>query len=67
MNLKSKIIVTPEGDIDLSVYEWDDQHFSEAVIRHNPLEMDKGARNQPFHAQDDRCNEHPARDADAGR
>ena len=38
MNSNSKIIVTPDGDIDLDVYQWDDQYFSDAVIRQTPLE-----------------------------
>ena len=40
MNSKSKIIVTPDGNIDLSFYEWNDQSFSDAVIRHNPLGLE---------------------------
>ena len=40
MDSKPKMIITPNGDIDLRFYEWNDHYFSEAVIQHNPIEME---------------------------
>jgi len=37
---KSTIIVTREGNIDLSLYEWDDRRFSESVARQFALGED---------------------------
>ena len=48
MNSKSKMIITPNGNIDLSVYEWNDQYFSEAVIQHNPIGMEKALEISSF-------------------
>ena len=48
MSSTSKIIITPNGNIDLSLYEWSDQHFSEAVIQHNPIELEKALEISSF-------------------
>jgi ribonucleoside-diphosphate reductase alpha chain len=40
---KVKIIETHEGDIDLAVYNWDDDRFSKVLMAHQPME-DQQAR-----------------------
>lgn len=43
MGQKSKIIETNEGEIDLSVYNWDDDRFSKALMAEQPMD-DQQAR-----------------------
>jgi ribonucleoside-diphosphate reductase alpha chain len=38
---KKKVIVTEDGHIDLSVYNWDDQRFSRALTENNPIDADQ--------------------------
>jgi ribonucleoside-diphosphate reductase alpha chain len=40
---KIKIIETHEGDVDLAVYNWDDDRFSQVLMAHQPME-DQQAR-----------------------
>lgn len=42
------MIITPNGNIDLSLYEWNDQYFSEAVIRHNAIGIEKAIEISSF-------------------
>ena len=38
MGQKSKLLVTGEGSFDLSTYTWDDQLFTDILIRENPID-----------------------------
>jgi len=38
MGQKSKFLVTSEGNFDLSTYTWDDQLFTDILIRENPID-----------------------------
>ncbi len=38
MGQKSKLLVTSEGNFDLSTYTWDDQLFTDILIRENPID-----------------------------
>ena len=41
MGFKGKILVTDEGQFDLTSYDWDDQQFSNILTRENPIETDQ--------------------------
>ena len=43
MGQKVKIIETHEGDVDLAVYNWDDDRFSQVLMTHQPMD-DQQAR-----------------------
>ena len=43
MGQKAKIIETKQGDIDLTVYNWDDERFSQVLKTHQPMD-DQQAR-----------------------
>ena len=38
MGQKNKLLVTSEGNFDLSTYTWDDQLFTDILIRENPID-----------------------------
>ncbi len=38
MGQKVKVIETPQGDIDLTIYNWDDDRFSEVLKAQNPMD-----------------------------
>ena len=40
MTQHSKFLVTENGTIDLSAYRWDDNLFSDLLIRENPINTD---------------------------
>ena len=41
MGQKGKFLVTNEGSFDLGTYTWDDQLFSDILIRENPIDNDQ--------------------------
>ncbi|MEJ2586783.1 MAG: vitamin B12-dependent ribonucleotide reductase [Deltaproteobacteria bacterium] len=41
MGEKGKILLTEDGAFDLSAYQWDDQRFSDLLIRENPIDSDQ--------------------------
>ncbi|RUA01553.1 MAG: ribonucleotide-diphosphate reductase subunit alpha [Deltaproteobacteria bacterium] len=41
MGSKAKILITDEGSYDLNTILWDDNRFSELLIRENPIGMDQ--------------------------
>ena len=41
MGQKGKFLVTSEGRYDLGQYTWDDQLFSDFIIKNNPIDTDK--------------------------
>jgi ribonucleoside-diphosphate reductase alpha chain len=41
MGQKNKLLVTSEGNFDLSTYTWDDQLFSDILIRENPIDSNQ--------------------------
>ncbi len=41
MEQKGKFLVTDEGSFDLGTYTWDDQLFSDILIRENPIDTDQ--------------------------
>ena len=41
MGQKGKFLVTNEGSFDLSTYTWDDQLFTDILIRENPIDTDQ--------------------------
>ena len=41
MGRKGKFLVTNEGSFDLGTYTWDDQLFSDILIRENPIDSDQ--------------------------
>ncbi len=41
MGQKGKLLVTNEGSFDLGTYTWDDQLFSDSIIRENPIDTDQ--------------------------
>ncbi len=41
MGEKGKFLVTKEGRFDLGTYMWDDQLFSDILVRHNPIDADQ--------------------------
>ncbi|MEJ2728423.1 MAG: adenosylcobalamin-dependent ribonucleoside-diphosphate reductase, partial [Deltaproteobacteria bacterium] len=41
MQQKGKFLVTSEGSFDLGTYTWDDQLFSDILIRENPIDSDQ--------------------------
>jgi ribonucleoside-diphosphate reductase alpha chain len=41
MGQKGKILVTTEGRFDLGTYMWDDQMFSDFLVRNNPIDTDQ--------------------------
>jgi ribonucleoside-diphosphate reductase alpha chain len=41
MGQKSKFLVTNEGRFDLGTYTWDDELFSDILIRENPIDTDQ--------------------------
>ena len=41
MGSKGKILITDEGQYDLSTILWDDNRFSEHLIRGNPIDLDQ--------------------------
>ena len=41
MEQKGKFLVTDEGSFDLSTYTWDDQLFTDILIRENPIDTDQ--------------------------
>ena len=41
MGQKGKFLVTSEGRYDLGQYTWDDQLFSDFIVKNNPIDSDK--------------------------
>ena len=41
MGQKGKFLVTSEGSFDLGTYTWDDQLFSDILIRENAIDTDQ--------------------------
>jgi len=41
MEEKGKILVTEEGNLDLTAYWWDDNRFSDFLVRENAIDMDQ--------------------------
>ena len=41
MGQKSKFLVTNEGRFDLGSYTWDDQLFTNILVKDNPIDMDQ--------------------------
>ena len=41
MGQKGKFLVTNEGSFDLSTYTWDDQLFTDILIRENPIDTNQ--------------------------
>ena len=41
MGQKGKFLVTKEGRFDLGTHMWDDQLFSDILIRDNPIDSEK--------------------------
>ena len=41
MGQKGKFLVTKEGRFDLGTYMWDDQLFSDMLVRDNPIDTDQ--------------------------
>jgi hypothetical protein len=41
MGQKGKFLVTSEGSFDLSTYTWDDQLFSDILVRENPIDANQ--------------------------
>ena len=41
MGQKGKYLVTKEGRFDLGTHMWDDQLFTDILIRDNPIDMDQ--------------------------
>ena len=41
MGQKGKFLITNEGSFDLGTYTWDDQLFSDILIRENPIDTDQ--------------------------
>lgn len=40
MGRSGKIIETPDGEVDLGAYRWDDERFSRAIMQQQPMEPD---------------------------
>ncbi len=41
MGSKQKILVTEEGQVDLNIYKWDDELFSDILAKDNPIQTDQ--------------------------
>jgi ribonucleoside-diphosphate reductase alpha chain len=41
MGSKGKILVTEQGHVDLNIYKWDDQLFSDILAKDNPIQADQ--------------------------
>ena len=41
MGQKEKFLITEEGCFDLNTYVWDDQMFSDLLVRENPINSDQ--------------------------
>ncbi len=41
MARRAKILVTDEGQFDLTTYRWDDHRFSDLLVRDNPIDTDQ--------------------------
>ena len=41
MGQKGKFLVTSEGSYDLGTYTWDDQLFTNILVKDNPIDMDQ--------------------------
>ena len=41
MGQKGKYLVTKEGRFDLGTQMWDDQLFTDILVRDNPIDMDQ--------------------------
>ena len=41
MGQNSKFLVTNEGRFDLESYTWDDQLFTNILVKDNPIDMDQ--------------------------
>ena len=41
MGQKGKFLITSEGSFDLSTYTWDDQLFTDILIRENPIDTNQ--------------------------
>jgi len=41
MGQKPKILVTDEGNFDLTAYSWDDHRFSDLLVKENPIDPDQ--------------------------
>ncbi len=41
MGQKDKVLVTEEGDFDLSAFRWDDHRFSDLLVRETPIDTDQ--------------------------
>ena len=41
MGQKGKILVTEEGNFDLTAYRWDDHRFTDLLVRENAIDTDK--------------------------
>lgn len=40
MSHKSKILVTEDGMFDLATYRWDDDRFSDLLVKENSIDTD---------------------------
>ncbi len=41
MGSKGKILITEQGNFDLTIYKWDDHLFSDSLTKENPIEADQ--------------------------
>ena len=41
MGQKRKILITDQGNFDLSSYQWDDHRFSDILIKENPIDTNQ--------------------------
>jgi len=41
MGQRGKILITEDGSFDLSAYRWDDNRFSDLLVRENPINSDQ--------------------------
>ena len=41
MGQRGKILITEDGSFDLSTYRWDDNRFSDLLVRENPINSDQ--------------------------
>ncbi len=48
MESKQKILITDEGHVDLNIYQWDDQLFSDILAKDNPIQTDQALHISQF-------------------
>ncbi len=41
MGSKGKILITKQGNFDLTIYKWDDHLFSDILTKENPIETNQ--------------------------